>query len=43
MISIRIGLNGMMRVRCDLFRKLQLLSIGYHRSQPQGDAIYRVA
>ena len=42
-ISIRIGLHGMMRVRCDVFRKLQALSIGYHRSQPQGDAIYRVA
>lgn len=42
-LSIRIGLHGMMRVRCDLFRKLQTLSIGYHRSQPQGDAIYRVA
>ena len=42
-ISIRIGLQGMMRVRCDVFRKLQALSIGYHRSQPQGDAIYRVA
>ncbi len=42
-VSIRIGLHGMMRVRCDLFRKLQALSIGYHRSQPQGDAIYRVA
>src|SRR5690242_16186108 len=43
LVSIRIGLHGMMRVRCDLFRKLQALSIGYHRSQPQGDAIYRVA
>lgn len=42
-LNIRIGLHGMMRVRCDLFRKLQQLSIGYHRSQPQGDAIYRVA
>ena len=42
-VSIRIGLHGIMRVRCDLFRKLQTLSIGYHRSQPQGDAIYRVA
>lgn len=42
-LSIRIGLHGMMRVRCDVFRKLQALSIGYHRSQPQGDAIYRVA
>jgi ATP-binding cassette, subfamily B, bacterial len=43
LVSIRVGLNGMMRVRCDLFRKLQELSLGYHRSQPQGDAIYRVA
>lgn len=42
-LSIRVGLNGMMRARCDLFRKLQELSVGYHRSQPQGDAIYRVA
>lgn len=42
-LSIRVGLNGMMRARCDLFRKLQELSLGYHRSQPQGDAIYRVA
>jgi subfamily B ATP-binding cassette protein MsbA len=43
LMGIRIGLDGMMRVRCDLFRKLQALSIGYHKSQPQGDAIYRVA
>jgi len=43
LLSIRVGLNGMMRVRCDLFQKLQSLSIGYHRSQPQGDAIYRLA
>ena len=42
-VSIRIGLRGMMRVRCDLFRKLQEMSLGYHHSQPQGDAIYRVA
>ncbi len=42
-LSIRAGLHGMMRARCDLFRKLQELSLGYHRSQPQGDAIYRVA
>jgi subfamily B ATP-binding cassette protein MsbA len=43
LLGIKIGLDGMMRVRCDLFRKLQSLSIGYHRSQPQGDAIYRLA
>src|SRR5579862_515328 len=38
-----IGYNGVLRVRCDLFRKLQSLSIGYHKSQPQGDAIYRLS
>ena len=39
----KISYNGLMRVRCDLFRKLQELSASYHRSQPQGDAIYRVS
>jgi len=43
LISIRIGYNGLMRVRCDLFRKLQQLSLAYHKSQPQGDAIYRLS
>ncbi len=43
LISIRIGYNGLMRVRCDLFRKLQALSLAYHKSQPQGDAIYRLS
>jgi len=43
LLDIRIGYNGLMRVRCDLFRKLQALSLGYHRSQPQGDAIYRLS
>jgi ABC-type multidrug transport system fused ATPase/permease subunit len=38
-----VGYNGLMRVRCDLFRKLQELSASYHRAQPQGDAIYRVS
>src|SRR5688572_6764763 len=43
LVSIRIGYNGLMRVRCDLFRKLQELSLAYHRSQPQGDTIYRLS
>jgi subfamily B ATP-binding cassette protein MsbA len=42
-ISAHIGYNGLVRVRCDLFRKLQQLSIGYHKSQAQGDAIYRLS
>ena len=39
----QVGYAGLMRVRCDLFRKLQELSASYHRNQPQGDAIYRVS
>lgn len=40
--SNQINYNGNMRVRFELFRKLQSLSLSYHRSQPQGDAIYRL-
>jgi len=43
LLNIRIGYTGMMRVRNDLFRKLQALSLSYHKSQPQGDAIYRLS
>ena len=43
LINTYIGYHGLLRVRCDLFRKLQQLSIGYHKSQPQGDAIYRLS
>jgi subfamily B ATP-binding cassette protein MsbA len=43
LLNAHIGYNGLIRVRCDLFRKLQQLSIGYHKSQPQGDAIYRLS
>jgi len=42
-LNIKISYNGMLRVRYDLFRKLQALSLAYHRSQPQGDAIYRLS
>src|SRR5437763_1634520 len=41
--KIVVGYNGLLRVRCDLYRKLQELSLSYHRAHPQGDAIYRVA
>ena len=43
LLRIRIGYSGLMRVRCELFGKLQVLSQSYHKSQPQGDAIYRVS
>ncbi len=41
--NIRVGYSGLMRARCDLFNKLQLLSLSYYKSQPQGDAIYRLS
>jgi ATP-binding cassette subfamily B protein len=40
--KIRIGYNGLLHVRSDLFRKLQELSLSFHRSRPQGDTIYRL-
>src|ERR1019366_3775112 len=43
LLNTYVGYHGLMRVRCDLFSKLQELSIGYHKSQPQGDAIYRLS
>jgi subfamily B ATP-binding cassette protein MsbA len=42
-VSNHINYNGLMRVRCDLYKKLQALHLAYHRSQPQGDAIYRLS
>jgi ATP-binding cassette subfamily B protein len=41
--NIRVGYSGLMRARCDLFDKLQQLSLAYFKSQPQGDAIYRLS
>ena len=40
--KIVIGYNGLLRVRRDLYRKFQELSLSYHKSRPQGDAIYRI-
>lgn len=42
MINYRLNYQGTTRVRHDLFRKLQHLGLAYHRSRPQGDAIYRL-
>src|SRR5688572_22594751 len=43
LVSNQINYNGLLRVRCDLYRKLQSLNLAYHRAQPQGDAIYRLS
>ena len=42
-VNIAVGYAGRTRVQADLFQKLQGLSLRYHRSQPQGDAIYRLS
>ncbi|MDB5358597.1 MAG: transporter related [Phycisphaerales bacterium] len=41
--KIVIGYDGLLRIRCDLYRKFQELSLAYHRARPQGDAIYRLS
>jgi ABC-type multidrug transport system fused ATPase/permease subunit len=41
-LKIKVGYSGLLHVRRDLYRKFQELSISYHRSRPQGDAIYRL-
>ena len=43
MINNRLKYNGTARVRTKLFDHLQRLSPAYHRSTPQGDAIYRLS
>src|SRR3954466_10661892 len=42
-VSNHVNYSGLVRVRCDLYRNLQALHLAYHRSQPQGDAIYRLS
>lgn len=43
MLNYRIKYNGTMRVRIELYDKLQALSLGWHGSRSQGDAIYRLS
>jgi ATP-binding cassette, subfamily B, bacterial len=42
MINYHLEYRGTTRVRYDLFGKLQHLGMAYHKSRPQGDAIYRL-
>ena len=42
-VSNQVNYNGLVRVRCDLYRKLQAMGVSYHKSQPQGDVIYRLS
>ncbi len=43
MLNIVLGYTGRTRAQAELFQKLQALGLGYHRSVPQGDAIYRLS
>ena len=43
MAAVKVGYYGLMRVRSELFQKLQQLSLAYHRARPQGDSIYRLS
>jgi ABC-type multidrug transport system fused ATPase/permease subunit len=42
LLMSRIQYNGLLRVRCELFRKLQALHLDYHRSTPVGDSLFRL-
>ena len=42
MINAHLGYNGTARVRTALYQALQRLGMAYHRSTPQGDAIFRL-
>src|SRR5205814_9578931 len=43
MINNKLRYNGTARARTQLYDKLQSLGMDYHKSQPQGDAIYRLS
>jgi ATP-binding cassette subfamily B protein len=43
MINYHLEYRGTTRVRLDLFTKLQHLGADYHKTRPQGDAIYRLS
>ena len=42
LLQSRINYAGTLRVRCDLFRKLQAMHLDYHRSRPLGDTVFRL-
>ena len=43
MLNNTINNYGTMRVRRSLYHKLMMLDMQFHRTQPQGDAIYRLS
>lgn len=43
MLNYRIQYNGTLRVRTELYDKMQALSLGWHGDRSQGDSIYRLS
>ena len=41
-LTPRIHYNGLLRVRGDLYRKLQGMHLDYHRSRPMSDSLFRL-
>jgi ATP-binding cassette, subfamily B, bacterial len=42
-MQVKIGLDALLRLRCDLFAHLQRLSLKYHDSKSSADSMYRVS
>ena len=43
LVGHHINYNGLLRIRRDLYRKVQSLTMAYHGNRPQGDTIYRLS
>jgi ATP-binding cassette, subfamily B, bacterial len=42
LLQTRLTYTGVLRMRCDLYRKLQIMHLDFHRSRPLGDTIFRL-
>lgn len=43
MLSLNISHRCVLRLRCELFQKLQSMSVRFHQARPQGDLLYRLS
>jgi ABC-type multidrug transport system fused ATPase/permease subunit len=42
MLNTYIRVNGIRRIRNELYQKVQSLSLNWHRRRSQGDTLYRI-
>jgi ATP-binding cassette, subfamily B, bacterial len=42
LLQTRLSYTGVLQMRCDLYRKLQIMHLDFHRSRPLGDTIFRL-